>query len=98
MAEGGTDRLTLLNWPTLLAFVLLSWGIVLLPPPMKSLRPTGEPAPATTRAASRSALRVPSLAGSVRRFAGGSGKSGVKRSPTSEESLQGVARRPQMQR
>ena len=44
MAEGETDRLTLLNWPSLLVFVLLSWGIVLLPPPMKSLRPASEPA------------------------------------------------------
>jgi hypothetical protein len=47
MAEGETDRLTLLNWPTLVVFVLLSWGIVLSPPTMKSLRPTGEPAQAT---------------------------------------------------
>src|SRR5271157_662985 len=44
MAEGGTDRLTLLNWPSLLVFVLLSWGFVLVPPPMKSLRPASEPA------------------------------------------------------
>lgn len=50
MAEGGTNRLTFLNWPTLLVFVLLSWGIVLLPPPMKSLRPAGEREPALTRA------------------------------------------------
>jgi len=50
MAEGGTDRLTLLNWPSLLGFVLLSWGIVLLPPAMKSLRPTGEHEPTPTRA------------------------------------------------
>ena len=47
MAEGGTDRLTLLNWPTLLTCVLFSWGIVLLPPAMKSLRPAGEPPQAT---------------------------------------------------
>src|SRR5271157_1994877 len=44
MAEGETDRLTLLNWPSLLVFVLLSWGVVLVPPTMKSLRPASEPA------------------------------------------------------
>jgi len=44
MAEGETDRLTLLNWPSLLAFVLLSWGVVLVPPTMKSLRPASNPA------------------------------------------------------
>lgn len=32
----------LLNWPSLLAFVLLSWGVLLLPPRMRSLRPSSE--------------------------------------------------------
>jgi hypothetical protein len=51
MAEGTTDKLSLLNWPTLLLFVLVSWGIVLLPPPMKSLRPSGEPESIASRSA-----------------------------------------------
>jgi hypothetical protein len=42
MSEGESKSLSLLNWPSLVIFVLVSWGILLLPPSMRSLRPTGE--------------------------------------------------------
>src|SRR5512135_2920697 len=49
--NGDTLRWNLLNWPTLLLFVLLSWGIVLIPPPLRSTRPRGKPRQSPDRVA-----------------------------------------------
>jgi hypothetical protein len=42
MENGEKIPWNFLNWPSLVVFVLLSWGIVLLPPALVSKRPTGE--------------------------------------------------------
>jgi len=43
MENGEKIPWNFLNWPSLVVFVLLSWGIVLLPPALVSKRPSGEP-------------------------------------------------------
>jgi hypothetical protein len=50
MSEGERKGFSLLNWPSLLAFVLVSWGVLLLPPSLRSLRPSGEPDRSTSGA------------------------------------------------
>ena len=42
MENGEKIPWSFLNWPSLVVFVLLSWGIVLLPPALVSKRPTRE--------------------------------------------------------